>query len=50
MTAYNVFTITKYTGFDPEADCIRKTALTPSVDYSGYPKSRQFVIGLNLNF
>ena len=49
-TAYNVFTITGYTGFDPEADCIRKTALTPSVDYSGYPKSRQFVIGLNLNF
>ena len=50
VTAYNVFTITKYTGFDPEADCIRKTALTPSFDYSGYPKSRQFVIGLNLNF
>ena len=49
-TAYNVFTITKYTGFDPEADCIRKTSLTPNVDYSGYPKSRQFVIGLNLNF
>jgi len=49
-TAYNVFTITGYTGFDPEADCIRRTALTPSVDYSGYPKSRQFVIGLNLNF
>ena len=50
VTAYNVFTITGYTGFDPEADCIRRTALTPSVDYSGYPKSRQFVIGLNLNF
>jgi hypothetical protein len=50
VTAYNVFTITKYTGFDPEADCIRRTALTPNVDYSGYPKSRQFVIGLNLNF
>ena len=50
VTAYNVFTITGYTGFDPEADCIRKTALTPNVDYSGYPKSRQFVVGLNLNF
>jgi hypothetical protein len=50
VTAYNVFTITGYSGFDPEADCIRKTALTPSCDYSGYPKSRQFVVGLNLNF
>jgi len=49
-TGYNVFTITGYTGFDPEADCIRRTALTPNCDYSGYPKSRQFVIGLNLNF
>ena len=35
---------------DAEADCIRRTALTPNCDYSGYPKSRQFVIGLNLNF
>jgi TonB-linked SusC/RagA family outer membrane protein len=49
-TCYNVFTITGYTGFDPEADCIRRTTLTPNVDYSGYPKSRQYVIGLNLNF
>ena len=49
-TAYNVFTITGYSGFDPESDCIRKNALTPGVDYSGYPRSRSFVIGLNLNF
>ena len=49
-TAYNVFTITGYSGFDPESDCYRRTALTPSVDHSGYPRSRQFVVGLNLNF
>jgi TonB-linked SusC/RagA family outer membrane protein len=50
VTGYNLLTITGYSGYDPEADCIRKTALTPSVDYSGYPRSRQFVIGMNLNF
>jgi len=50
VTGYNLVTITGYSGYDPEADCIRKTALTPSVDYSGYPRSRQFVIGMNLNF
>jgi hypothetical protein len=50
VTAYNVFTITGYSGSDPEADCIRKNNLTPNVDYSGYPRSRQFVVGLNLNF
>ena len=49
-TAYNVFTLTNYSGFDPESDCIRSTSLTPGVDYSGYPRSRQFVFGLNLNF
>ena len=49
-TCYNVFCITNYSGSDPESDCIRKNNLTPNVDYSGYPRSRSFVIGLNLNF
>ena len=52
-TAYNVFTITNYSGFDPESDCIKKSgqeSLTPSCDYSGYPRSRSFVFGVNLNF
>ena len=49
-TAYNVFTLTNYSGSDPESDCIRNTNITPCIDYSGYPRSRQFVFGLNLNF
>ena len=52
-TMYNVFTITGYKGFDPESDCIKKNgqeSLTPGCDYSGYPRSRQYVFGLNLNF
>lgn len=49
-TAYNVFCLTNYSGFDPEVSTRRKTALTPGVDYSAYPKSRQFVFGVNLNF
>ncbi|WP_455672922.1 SusC/RagA family TonB-linked outer membrane protein [Phocaeicola sp.] len=49
-TAYNVFCLTNYSGFDPEVSTMRKTNLTPGVDYSAYPKSRQFVVGLNLNF
>ena len=50
VTGYNLLTITGYSGFDPESDCIRKNALTPNVDYSGYPRSRSFVVGMNLNF
>lgn len=49
-TCYNVFCLTGYSGFDPEVSTRNKTALTPGVDYSAYPKSRQFVIGVNLNF
>ena len=50
VTAYNVFCLTSYSGYDPEDSSVRKTNLTPGVDYSAYPKSRQFVVGVNLNF
>jgi len=50
VTAYNVFCLTDYSGYDPEVSAVRKTNLTPGVDYSAYPKSRQFVVGFNLNF
>ena len=50
VTGYNLFCLTSYTGYDPEVSTIRKTNLTPGVDYSAYPKSRQFVVGENLNF
>lgn len=49
-TCYNLFCITGYSGYDPEVSAFRRTNLTPGVDYSAYPKSRQFLIGLNLNF
>jgi TonB-linked SusC/RagA family outer membrane protein len=49
-TCYNVFCLTGYSGYDPEVSTMRSTNLTPGVDYSAYPKSRQYVIGFNLNF
>lgn len=49
-SANNLFVITNYSGFDPEVSTRRDTPLTPNVDYSAYPKSRQFIFGLNLNF
>lgn len=50
LTATNVFLITNYSGPDPEVSTRRATPLTPGVDYSAYPRSRQLVFGLNLNF
>ena len=38
----NVFTITKYTGFDPE--------VSSGVDYGNYPQSRSFIFGVNLTY
>lgn len=49
FTGYNLLTITGYDGTDPEVNSIRRTNLTPGVDYSAYPKSRQFVFGVNVN-
>ena len=49
--ASNVFCLTKYSGFDPEVDVLgSKNPLQPSVDYSAYPKSRGFNVGVNLSF
>jgi TonB-linked SusC/RagA family outer membrane protein len=50
LTATNVFLLTNYSGPDPEVSTRRNTPLTPGVDYSAYPRSRQLVFGLNLNF
>lgn len=49
-TGYNVFCLTDYSGYDPEVDTRRSNPLTPGVDFSAYPKSRQIVFGLNLSF
>ncbi|MFV0391012.1 MAG: SusC/RagA family TonB-linked outer membrane protein, partial [Paludibacteraceae bacterium] len=50
VTGYNVFVLTNYSGYDPEVSTMRSTNLTPGVDYSAYPRSRQIVFGLNLSF
>lgn len=47
--AQNLFTLSNYSGYDPEVS-IRDSALTPGLDYSSYPRARQFNFGLNLSF
>lgn len=49
-TAYNIYTLTNYSGYDPEVDTRRATPATPGVDYSAYPKSRSYNFGINLTF
>jgi len=50
VSGYNVFVLTNYSGFDPEVSARRNTVLTPGLDYSAYPKSRQLLFGVNLTF
>jgi TonB-linked SusC/RagA family outer membrane protein len=48
-TGNNLALLTSYSGYDPEVS-VRKSPLTPGLDYSAYPKSRSFVFGLNVTF
>jgi len=50
VTGTNLFCWTNYSGYDPEVDTRRATPLTPGVDYSAYPKSVGYVVGVNMNF
>lgn len=48
-TGSNLFVWTPYTGFDPEVST-KGNSLTPGVDFGAYPRSRSYVLGLNVTF
>jgi len=48
-TANNVAVLTSYSGYDPEVS-VRRSPLTPGLDYSAYPKSRTILFGVNVSF
>lgn len=49
VTAQNPFTITKYSGYNPEVST-NSNALTPGIDYGAYPTNKSIAFGLNVNF
>ena len=49
FTVNNLAVITKYSGYDPEVSARRGNPVTPGVDYSAYPRSRTFLLGVNLS-
>lgn len=53
VTGNNLHLWTKYSGYDPEVSTSRSSdyqGLTPGVDYSSFPRSRSYTIGLNVTF
>lgn len=45
----NLFTLTNYTGYNPEVNKRASDALTPGEDYCSYPVPRTFTVGLSFN-
>ncbi|OFX35238.1 MAG: SusC/RagA family TonB-linked outer membrane protein [Bacteroidetes bacterium GWF2_42_66] len=50
VSGYNLWTWTNYSGYDPEVSTARGTPLTPGIDFQAYPRSREFNVGLNVEF
>ncbi len=50
VTAQNLVTWTKYTGYDPEVNSFGGNALSQNTDYNAYPNQRTYIAGLRLNF
>jgi len=50
VTGTNVFTITKYRGFDPEVSSFGVGLLQQGIDYGAYPSQRSYTIGLSASF
>lgn len=49
VTGSNLFTLTKYSGYDPETSS-EGSGLTKGGDYLGYPTARTFILGANFTF
>ncbi len=48
FSVQNVFTLTKYSGFDPEVSS--NTLFSRGVDQNSYPNARTYTLGVNLSF
>ncbi|MGV3687127.1 MAG: TonB-dependent receptor [Daejeonella sp.] len=50
LSGINLFTFTKYSGLDPEASSTSASLLSAGIDYSPYPLTRLFSLGVNVTF
>ena len=50
VTGDNLFTFTKYTGYDPEVNSFGKSNTSLATDRGAYPKFRSFIAGLTIGF
>jgi TonB-linked SusC/RagA family outer membrane protein len=50
VTGTNLWTLTRYTGFDPEVSSYGQSLLQQGIDYGAYPSQRSYTIGFSCNF
>ncbi len=50
VAGQNLYTFTKYSGYDPELGAFNNNVLTQNIDYGHYPNPRSITIGANIVF
>ncbi len=50
VAAQNLFTLTDYSGFDPEVSTFSDTNTSPGTDFLTFPQAKTFTFGINLTF
>ncbi|MEL7120268.1 MAG: SusC/RagA family TonB-linked outer membrane protein, partial [Bacteroidota bacterium] len=50
LSGQNLFTVTDYSGYDPEVNSLNGNSLNQGIDLSAYPSTRSYTFGLNVKF
>ena len=50
LSAFNLFTFTNYSGWNPDVNCFGSTVLSNGIDYGSYPAVRTVALGVSANF
>lgn len=50
LNVQNLYTFTKYSGYDPEIGAYNQSSLLQNIDRGRYPTPRSYTLGLNLTF
>jgi hypothetical protein len=48
VTGQNLFTLTPYSGYDPEANTYEQNSLYQGIDYGAYPSSKSWLAGIEI--
>jgi hypothetical protein len=50
VTGQNLWTVTGYSGFDPEVNAYGNSAVEQGIDYGTYPQAITAILGVNVEF